>query len=89
MTRKKREEATLLGYSLLYNKAGNLVTERISTDVTKLKKFLSREEYAILETVVRDATVALDNISNQTSQNINMLDGSLITSQRSFIGGMT
>jgi|TARA_B100000073_G_scaffold230973_1_gene192835 hypothetical protein len=71
MTRKKREEATLLGYSLLYNKAGNLVTERISTDVTKLKKFLSREEYAILETVVRDATVALDKIHNYIETNLN------------------
>ena len=36
--RTKREEAKLLGYELLYNRAGNLVTERTSTDIKELKK---------------------------------------------------
>ena len=33
----KREEATLLGYRFLYNRAGQLITERITTDIKHLK----------------------------------------------------
>ena len=33
----KRKEATLLGYKFLYDKSGKLITERITTDITKLK----------------------------------------------------
>ena len=47
--RTKREEARLLSYTLLYDKSGKLVTERISTDIEKLKKFLTVEDYNILK----------------------------------------
>ena len=39
--RTKREEAQLLGYRVLYNRAGNLVTERTSVDIKELKKYFS------------------------------------------------
>ena len=41
MPRIKREEAKLLAYTVLFNKQGQLITERISTDIKKLKKFLN------------------------------------------------
>jgi|TARA_R110000782_G_scaffold244525_1_gene331299 hypothetical protein len=67
----KREEAQLLGYKLMYNRAGNLVTERTSTDIRELKKYFSVEEYALLNTVVREATTKLDQIHNYIEANLN------------------
>jgi len=60
--RTKRKEAKLLSYTLLYDRTGKLVTERTSTDISELKKFLSKEEYNALNTVVREATTKLDNV---------------------------
>lgn len=69
--RTKREEAKLLGYELLYNRAGNLVTERTSVDISKLKQFFTKEEYATLQTVVREATKKLDEVHNYIEANLN------------------
>ena len=69
--KKKREEAELLGYKLLYNRTGNLVTERLSTDITKLKKYFTVEEYATLNTIVREATKKLDEVHNYIEANLN------------------
>jgi len=69
--RTKREEAQLLGYKLMYNRAGNLVTERTSTDIRELKKYFSVEEYALLTTVVREATTKLDQVHNYIEANLN------------------
>ena len=55
MPRIKREEAKLLAYTVLFNKQGQLITERISTDIKKLKKFLSKEEFNLLQSVLRSA----------------------------------
>ena len=63
--RTKREEATLLSYKLLYNRAGNLVTERTSVDIKEIKKYFSLEEYATLQTVIREATKKLDDAKAQ------------------------
>ena len=63
MAKTKREEAQLIGYKLLYNRAGNLVTERTSTDIRELKKYFSVEEYATLQTVIREATKKLEDAS--------------------------
>ena len=49
--RKKRKEARLLSYSLLYDKSGKLITERTSTDIKELEKFFTPEEYQTLRTV--------------------------------------
>tara|TARA_R100001015_G_C4437291_1_gene32184 strand:- start:108 stop:332 length:225 start_codon:yes stop_codon:yes gene_type:complete len=67
----KNKEATLLGYKFIYNRAGKLVTERTSTDIKKLKPYLSTEEYETLKTVVREGTVKLDEIHNYVEANLN------------------
>ena len=41
----KRNEAQLLAYRLLYDKSGNLVTERSKVDIEKLQKYMTLEEY--------------------------------------------
>tara|TARA_R110001592_G_scaffold212754_1_gene465250 strand:+ start:285 stop:518 length:234 start_codon:yes stop_codon:yes gene_type:complete len=71
MAKTKREEAQLLGYRLLYNRAGNLVTERTSTDIKELKKYFTLEEYSTLQTVIREATKKLDKVHNYIEANLN------------------
>ena len=66
-----KQEATLLGYKFLYNRAGKLITERTSTDIKKLKPYLTTEEYETLKTVVREGTVKLDEIHNYVEANLN------------------
>ena len=51
------EEAKLLGYTLLYNRAGHLITERTSVDIRKLKKYFTDEEYSLLKSVIREGKV--------------------------------
>ena len=67
----KRKEATLMGYKLLYNRSGKLITERTSTDITELKPYFSKEEYATLQTLIRETTVKLDEIHNYIEANLN------------------
>ena len=67
----KRKEATLMGYKLLYNRSGKLITERTSTDITELKPYFSKEEYATLQTLIRETTVKLDAIHNYIEANLN------------------
>ena len=67
----KRKEAQILGYKLLYDRTGRLVTERTSTDISKLKKFLSKEEYVTLQTVLREATQKLDEVHNYIEDSLN------------------
>ena len=67
----KRKEAQILGYKLLYDRTGKLVTERTSTDISKLKKFLSKEEYVTLQTVLREATQKLDEVHNYIEDSLN------------------
>jgi len=69
--RTKRDEATLLAYKLIYNRAGNLVTERTSVDITELKKYFTIEEYSTLQTVIREATKKLDKVHNYIEANLN------------------
>jgi len=67
----KRKEAQILGYKLLYDRTGKLITERTSTDITELKKFLSKEEYNTLNTVVRETTGKLDKIHRYLEDYLN------------------
>ena len=72
-----KKEATLIGYKVLYNRAGKLITERVSTDIKELKPYFTEEEYATLQTVVREGTNKLDEIHNYIEANLNarrMLD---------------
>ena len=66
-----KKEATLLGYKVLYNRAGKLITERTSTDITSLNQYFTAEEYATLQTVVREGTNKLDEIHNYIEANLN------------------
>ena len=66
-----KQEARLLQYSLLYDRSGKLITERISTDIKKLKPYLSTEEYATLQTIVREGTIKLYEIHNYIEANLN------------------
>ena len=43
--KNKKKEAVLIGYKILFDTKGNLITERISTDIKKLKKYLNIEDY--------------------------------------------
>jgi hypothetical protein len=67
----KRKEAVLLGYKLLYDKTGKLITERVSTDITKLQKFMTQTEYSTLYTIIREATSKLDEVHNHIETNLN------------------
>tara|TARA_S200002703_G_scaffold136622_1_gene126036 strand:+ start:672 stop:902 length:231 start_codon:yes stop_codon:yes gene_type:complete len=67
----KRKEAQVLGYKLLYDRTGKLVSERTSTDITSLKKYLSKEEYNTLDTVIREATLKLDGIHKYLEDYLN------------------
>mgnify|MGYP003152407686 CR=1 FL=1 len=71
----KKQEAKLLQYTLLYDRSGKLVTERISTDITQLKPYLSKEDYAILNTTIRECKQKLDEIHYHIESN---LDGRLM-----------
>ena len=72
-----KKEATLIGYKVLYNRAGKLITERVSTDIKELKPYFTEEEYATLQTVIREGTNKLDEIHIYIEANLNarrMLD---------------
>ena len=71
MARIKREEAKLLAYTVLFNKQGQLITERISTDIKKLKKFLNKEDFNLLQSTMRSATRELDNVHNKIEADLN------------------
>jgi hypothetical protein len=68
---KKRTEARLLSYTLIYDTAGKLITERTVTDISSLKTFLSSEEFTTLQTALKEATVKLDTIHNQIESHLN------------------
>ena len=67
----KQKEATLFGYKVLYSRTGKVITERVSTDIKELKPYFSPEEYATLQTVVRESTRKLDEIHNYIEANLN------------------
>ena len=66
----KKQEAKLLQYTLLYDMSGKLITERISTDITKLKPYFSTEDYAILNTTMRECKQKLDEIHHYIETNL-------------------
>ena len=70
--RTKREEARLLSYTLLYDKSGKLITERVSTDIEKLKNFLTVEDYNTLKMTIREATTELDRVHNKIDAHLNV-----------------
>tara|TARA_R110002124_G_scaffold110038_3_gene263552 strand:+ start:1268 stop:1495 length:228 start_codon:yes stop_codon:yes gene_type:complete len=71
VTRRKREEAKLLGYAILFNKQGQLIAERTSTDITKLKDQLTKEDFNTLQSIVRSATRELDEVHSKIETDLN------------------
>jgi len=71
VARIKREEAKLLAYAILFNKQGQLITERTSTDITKLKKHLTKEDFNLLQSTIRSATRELDSVHNKIEADLN------------------
>jgi|TARA_B100000073_G_scaffold133809_1_gene109600 hypothetical protein len=67
----KRQEATLLGYKILYNRSGNLISERLSTDIKELKPYFKPEEYATLQVIMRECTQKLDEIHSHIENCLN------------------
>jgi len=65
-----KQEAKLLQYTLLYDRSGKLITERIHTDISKLKPYFSKEDYAILSTILRECKQKLDEIHNYIEVNL-------------------
>ena len=67
----EKNEAILIGYKILFDKKGNLITERISTDIKKLKKYFSLEDYSIIRSVINESTIKLDKIHNEIEEALN------------------
>ena len=71
MARKKRKEARLLGYEVLFNKQGQLITERTSVDITKLKQHLTSEDFNLLQSTMRSASRELDEVHDRIESDLN------------------
>lgn len=61
----KKKEATLLGYKIIFDTKGNLVTERTTTDIKDIKNLFTKKDYYILKSIIREATLRLDNVHSQ------------------------
>lgn len=71
MPRTKREEAKLLGYAILFNKQGQLISERTTTDLSKLQRHLTKEDFNLLQSTMRSATRELDSVHNKIEADLN------------------
>ena len=67
----KKQQAKLLSYTLLYDRSGKLITERVHTNIEELKPYFSEEEYSILKTLMRECTQKLDEVHNYLEDNLN------------------
>ncbi len=71
----KRTEAKLLSYTILFNRKGQLITERTSTDIKKLEKKLTKENFNLLQSVIRSGTRELDSVHNKIEADLNARKG--------------
>ncbi len=60
-----KSEATILGYKILFDAKGNLITERISVDIKKLKKYLNNKDFNVLRSTLLEAKTELDQIHDK------------------------
>ena len=68
-------EAKLLSYTILFNRKGQLITERTSTDIKKLEKKLTKENFNLLQSVIRSGTRELDSVHNKIEADLNARKG--------------
>tara|TARA_X000001316_G_C911737_1_gene26902 strand:- start:607 stop:837 length:231 start_codon:yes stop_codon:yes gene_type:complete len=66
-----RKEAKLLSYTLLYDKSGNLITERTSVDIKALEEHMPKQEYETLKLILREATQKLDAVHSHIENCLN------------------
>ena len=62
---KKNTETTLIGYKVIFDSKGNLVTERTSSDIEPIKHLFNKKDYSLLKSIIREATLRLDTVHNQ------------------------
>ena len=55
----------------MFNKQGQLIAERTSTDITKLKDQLTKEDFNTLQSIVRSATRELDEVHSKIETDLN------------------
>jgi len=58
-------EANIIGYRILVDSTGKLVTEKSIAEINKVKGDLSPYTYSILKTIVRVADVEFKRIHNR------------------------
>tara|TARA_R100000656_G_C3914091_1_gene121510 strand:+ start:148 stop:372 length:225 start_codon:yes stop_codon:yes gene_type:complete len=73
--KRKRKEAKLLGYSILFNKKGQLITERTTTDIKELESKLTKEDFNLLQAVLRSGTRELNKVHNLIEEELNARKG--------------
>tara|TARA_R100001480_G_scaffold140876_1_gene138174 strand:+ start:429 stop:653 length:225 start_codon:yes stop_codon:yes gene_type:complete len=71
----KRKEARLLGYEIMFNRKGQLITQRTTTDITKLKDTLNIKDFSLLQSVIRSGTRELDEVHNKIEAELNSRKG--------------
>jgi len=71
----KRTEAKLLGYTILFNKKGQLITERLSTNIKELEDRLTKEDFNLLQSVLRSGKRELDKVHSKIEAELNARKG--------------
>jgi len=66
-----KTEATLVGYKILFDTKGNLITERVSVDMKKLKKLFNEKDFNILRSTLLEAKTELDKIHLKIEESLN------------------
>ena len=66
-----KSEATILVYKILFDAKGNLITERISVDIKKLKKYLNNKDFNVLRSTLLEAKTELDQIHDKIELALN------------------
>jgi len=64
-------EATLIGYRVLFDSKGSLITERTSVDFRDLKKYFTERDFQLLRITINEAKIKLDEIHNQIEAQLN------------------
>jgi len=72
---EKKTEANLISFKVLLNRDNQLITERTSTDIKKLEKKLTKENFNLLQSVIRSGTRELDSVHNKIEADLNARKG--------------
>ena len=67
----KNKEATLVGYKVIFDGKGNLVTERTSSNIDSIKHLFTKRDFYLLKSIIREATSNLDEVHNNNEIALN------------------